>query len=186
MKRRILLAAGMTVVVVSGTVVGQLPSAHLRDAKLRYERTAEAARSYYTGLLQKARQAAIQGGKHHEAETLGAEIRRVSAQAEGAKVPYRDYLPVPQDDWTVRYTNGYTRHYVFRPDGTVELGELVSGIEQGPEFFLLEFDDGKLERWIPMANGTFHVDHYNPKTTYPDKPPDCIGVAREYPPDDQP
>ena len=181
MNQRIRVVAGMACLVACLTTVGGLPSAPLREAQARYQRAVKAARDEYRGLLLAARQAATEEGSAGAATRLDVEIERLSvaAQAEQGTIKYRDYLPEPERDWTVRYTNGYTRHYVFHGDGTVEYGGNRMEMIFRPESFVLDFDDGKLERWTPMADGGFHVDHYHPKGRYPEEPPTCMGVARE-------
>ena len=104
-----------------GIVAEQSLPAHVLEARAVYGRTVEGARRVYAAALTKAQRRAVEERKSELAATLAAEILRVSKQAPEGEVAYRDYLPQPHGDWTIRYSNGHTRHYVFHVNGTGKL-----------------------------------------------------------------
>lgn len=71
--------------------------------------------------------------------------------------------------WRVAYhPNGVTRTYVVTADGAVSCAEgaLRGRIRRDGADMFLDLDDGKLER-ITFAGGRMFVEHFNPKTSFP-------------------
>jgi hypothetical protein len=69
--------------------------------------------------------------------------------------------------------------YAVGADGEVtfaDTGAKASLVEKDKEV-LLDFKDGKLERWTLGKDGRLFVEHFNPRDSYPAGPPDQIGVG---------
>jgi hypothetical protein len=92
----------------------------------------------------------------------------------------KDRSPVPAGTWTVTYhPNRAVRVYAVAADGGVTFAETPAKAklaDNGKEI-LLDFKDGKLERWTIGKDGRLFVEHFNPRDSYPAGPPDQIGVG---------
>ncbi|MBT3381100.1 MAG: hypothetical protein HN742_20915 [Lentisphaerae bacterium] len=74
--------------------------------------------------------------------------------------------------WRVEYDNNSSRSYGIRSNGTAIW--LDTGLEgkllvEGPDL-LLDVGDGKLEK-LTLKGKRLHVEHFNPKSLYPDGTP---------------
>jgi len=79
--------------------------------------------------------------------------------------------------WRVRYTNGSARTYQVGANDTVIFpAERRHGQLRRGKNVLLQFGDGRLERWR-LVNGRLLVQHWNPASSYPARPPKVTGVG---------
>jgi hypothetical protein len=116
--------------------------------------------------------------------TIGAWGLALAAAVVAAPVPaapaLKDRSPVPAGTWTVTYhPNRAVRVYAVGADGEVafaDTGAKARLVEKDKEV-LLDFKDGKLERWTLGKDGRLFVEHFNPRDSYPAGPPDQIGVG---------
>lgn len=90
--------------------------------------------------------------------------------------------PIPAGVWTVKYhPNQATRVYVVDENGDVAFpdadadAKIKPMIEKNGEI-LIDFKDGKLERWTIGKDGRLFIEHFNPKESYPHTP-DQIGIG---------
>lgn len=87
--------------------------------------------------------------------------------------------------WCVTYTNGAIRTYQVSDDDAVYfVEERRSGQLQRGAGILLQFDDGKLERWT-FSEERLRVEHWDPATKFPNEPPKEIGIGYLRPPEQQ-
>lgn len=79
--------------------------------------------------------------------------------------------------WEVKYSNGNTRTYAIANTGEVLFVEegLAGQIYLNGNDFLLEFNDGKIERLTLQP--TLKLEHFDPKTTYPLGAPAATGAG---------
>ena len=72
-------------------------------------------------------------------------------------------------NWTIRYGNNIIRHYLVKVDGTVSFKEenFVGNLVMDGDNITLDFDDGKMEKIKISANNKINVEHFNPKSRYP-------------------
>src|SRR5215212_9965546 len=91
----------------------------------------------------------------------------------------KDKNPIPAGTWTVTYhPNRAVRVYTVSADGDVSFPESGSKakLTVKDREVTLDLSDGKLERWTLGRDGRLFVEHFNPKASYPDGPPDQIGI----------
>jgi hypothetical protein len=92
----------------------------------------------------------------------------------------KDKNPISPGVWTVTYhPNRAVRVYTVSADGDVSFSESTTKakLTVKDRAVTLDFDDGKLERWTLGHDGRLFVEHFNPKSSYPDNPPDQIGIG---------
>lgn len=92
----------------------------------------------------------------------------------------KDRPPIRAGLWSVKYhPNQATRNYVVSENGEVSFsdGEVKTKpvIDKNGDI-LIDFKDGKLERWTVGKDGRLFVEHFNPKENYPELP-DQIGIG---------
>ncbi len=91
----------------------------------------------------------------------------------------KDKSPVAAGAWVVRYhPNGAARVYIVSADGEVAFpdGGSKAKLKLKDKEILVDFADGKLERWTVGRDGRLFVEHFNPRSNYPDTP-DQIGIG---------
>jgi len=92
----------------------------------------------------------------------------------------KDKNPIPAGTWTVTYhPNRAVRVYTVTAEGDVSFAEsgTKGKLAVKDREVILDFADGKLERWTLGHDGRLFVEHFNPKSSYPDNPPDQIGIG---------
>jgi hypothetical protein len=92
----------------------------------------------------------------------------------------KDKSPVPAGTWTVTYhPNRAVRVYTVTADGEVTLPEFggKGKLAVKDREIILDLSDGKLERWTLGRDGRLFVEHFNPRASYPNSPPDQIGIG---------
>ena len=92
----------------------------------------------------------------------------------------KDKNPIPAGTWTVTYhPNRAVRVYTVTADGDVSFPEFGSKAKLAvrDREVTLDFADGKLERWTLGRDGRLFVEHFNPKASFPDGPPDQVGIG---------
>lgn len=102
------------------------------------------------------------------------------ASAAFAAPALKDKNPIPAGTWTVTYhPNRAVRVYTVTADGEVTLAEFggKGKLAVKDREIILDLGDGKLERWTLGRDGRLFVEHFNPRSTYPDSPPDQIGIG---------
>ena len=83
--------------------------------------------------------------------------------------------------WRVRYTNDAIRTYEVYTDGGVRFPEENRVTQlQGRGEVLVQFDDGKLERWT-LAGKRLLVEHWSRASSYPQQTPTQIGIGVRVP-----
>ena len=92
----------------------------------------------------------------------------------------KDRQPIPAGVWTVKYhPNQAIRSYVVSETGEVSFPDCDAKtkptVEKNGEI-LIDFKDGKLERWTIGKDGRLFIEHFNPKENYPEAP-DQIGIG---------
>ena len=104
---------------------------------------------------------------------LGCATARANPQQQSEMSARSDLIGT----WRVTYTNNAVRTYEVGSDDTVRFMEenLQARVQRGEEV-LLQFDDGKLERWT-LAGTRLFVEHWNPASKYPQQPPTVIGIG---------
>jgi hypothetical protein len=96
--------------------------------------------------------------------------------APGAK----DKNPIPPGTWTVTYhPNRAVRVYSVTAEGDVSFAEFggKAKLAVKDREVILDLSDGKLERWTLGHDGRLFVEHFNPKSSFPDDTPDQIGIG---------
>lgn len=79
--------------------------------------------------------------------------------------------------WKITYAGGSVRNYVIFDNGEVKYKELDrTGTLQRAKVLLLDFGDGKVER-LSLAGSRLLVEHFNPKSDYPNNRPNEIGIG---------
>lgn len=80
--------------------------------------------------------------------------------------------------WSVKYGNGTVRIYSISPEGMLNVAE-ENGVRITPRIakitlrgtdFMVESAEGTIER-LTLAGGKLIVEHFNPKTSYPNSAP---------------
>jgi hypothetical protein len=92
----------------------------------------------------------------------------------------KDKTLIPAGTWTVTYhPNRAVRVYVVAADGEVTLTEFggKGKLEVKDRQIVVDLHDGKLERWTIGRDGRLFDEHFNPRSSYPDGPPDQIGIG---------
>lgn len=92
----------------------------------------------------------------------------------------KDKSPIPAGTWTVTYhPNRAVRVYTVTADGEVTLADFggKGKLAVKDREIILDLSDGKLERWTLGRDGRLFVEHFNPKASYPDSPPDQLGIG---------
>jgi hypothetical protein len=92
----------------------------------------------------------------------------------------KDKSPIPAGTWTVTYhPNRAVRVYTVSADGEVSFSEFGSKAKAAVKEreVIINFGDGKLERWTLGKDGRLFVEHFNPRDSYPNGPPDQIGIG---------
>ena len=115
-------------------------------------------------------------GRTAAAALVALVLAPLAPAAPGAK----DKNPIPPGVWTVTYhPNRAVRVYTVSADGDVSFSESTTKakLTVKDRQVTLEFDDGKLERWTLGHDGRLFVEHFNPKSSFPDNPPDQIGIG---------
>jgi hypothetical protein len=105
-------------------------------------------------------------------------LLQLAASLHAAPGP-KDQSPVPAGTWTVKYhPNQAVRVYLVSADGEVSFpdGTSKAKLTVKDREILLDFSDGKIERWTLGRDGRLFVEHFNPKSNFPDTP-DQIGVG---------
>ena len=105
-----------------------------------------------------------------------AVVGDLPAAAEPHKpVPPRPKAPGFTGLWRVIYSHGAVRTYHVGADDTVQfIEERRRGALRRGQHVLLQFGDGKIERWT-LVKGRLLVQHWNPASGYPRRPPDVTG-----------
>ena len=88
--------------------------------------------------------------------------------------------PIPAGTWTITYhPNRAIRVYTVTADGEVALTDFGGRgkLAVKDREVILDLSDGKLERWTLGRDGRLFVEHFNPKASYPNGPPDQIGIG---------
>jgi hypothetical protein len=157
------------------TADGQKQHPQLIAERQRYEKEVEAAvkpaQRRYATRLKFVQKTMLKKGDKLGAAAVGAEMERLGAGAAQLKT-----YPI-EGIWKVYYTNGATRSYQLTADGRVVfLGSKSRGrFTRSGNDVLVDFNDGKLERFHWRT--TLIVEHYDPKSRYPNGQPSAVGFA---------
>jgi hypothetical protein len=168
-----LLASIVAVIFVAGSIVmgAAGPVAEhpeLVSIKKQYQADMEPVRKRYRTRLESLQKELTRKGDLDGALAVKGELEafsggeKTSVEKPPAKTP-----AVLKGTWTVLYSpSGNTRKYVISEDGKVELvGEKLTGkITKNGDDFLLDLNDGKLERLA--VKEVLFIEHYYDKARY--------------------
>lgn len=161
----LLIAA--SVVMGAGGPTAEHPE--IANLKKQFQADMEPVRKKYRTRLESLQKELTRKGDLDGALAVKTELESIGAPEKPASknpVSLKGY-------WTVTYTpSGNVRKYSIREDGRVEMvGEKLFGqITKNGDDWLLDFNDGKLER-LAIKDVLF-IEHFDPKTAYAagDKP----------------
>ena len=153
---------------VMGAAGPAVENPELANIKKQYQADMEPARKRYRARLETLQKDLTRKGDLEGALAVKAELdafgggEKVSNETPLVKTP-----AFFKGTWTVLYSpSGNTRKYVISEDGRVELvGEkLIGKITKNGDDFLLDLNDGKLERLA--VKEVLFVEHYYDKARY--------------------
>ena len=176
---------GLAAVLLSMGAVswGEEEPAELTQARALYERDVEFAnrpiRDRYVSKLDALKRALGARGDARAALAVQDEIDRVKGSSPQATGKGRF-----EGRWTVRYDNGAVRKLSIDANDMVTMLEendkptakLRGKIQAKGNDSLLDLGDAKIERWN-FSNGTLIIEHFFPKSTYPNGPISARGVG---------
>ncbi len=157
--------------------------AALEKSQEKYSEAAELHFGAHLKELETVLDAETKAGRLDVAVAVRDELQRL--KSEGAPV----YAEVPPTSlriatarlvgtWHVAFPGGVTRTYIVDGKGGVRFVDekRVAKLKGQPKELLVDFDDGKIERWN-LADGRLFVEHWDPKAGYPNKQPTAISVG---------
>lgn len=155
--------------IVMGAVGPTAEHPEIANLKKQFQADMEPVRKKFRTRLETLQKELTRKGDLDGALAVKTELESFGAQEKPAPKN-----PVTlKGNWTVTYSpSGNVRKYSIRDDGRVEMvGEKLFGqIAKNGDDWLLDFNDGKLER-LAIKEVLF-IDHFDPKTGYAtgDKP----------------
>lgn len=122
-------------------------------------------------------------GKTTEAASLTKELQQIQGTG-GEPASTSKSSSIPDDlvgTWIVTYTNGVSRTTKIQSDGTILCPEesLKARLRGDGKTFLVEFGDGKVERFVLTVDGRLLAEHFvDPKSEFSTNKPSVIGIGR--------
>lgn len=168
-----LLASIVGVLFVAGSIVmgAAGPAAEnpeLANIKKQYQADMEPVRKRYRARLESLQKELTRKGDLEGALAVKGELEAFGgSEKTGVEKPPMKILASLKGTWTVLYSpSGNTRKYAISEDGKVELvGEKLTGkITKNGDDFLLDLNDGKLERLA--VKEVLFIEHYYDKARY--------------------
>jgi hypothetical protein len=152
------------------------------DAKKTQDGLIATARTDYERKLRVALDAALKSKNLEEANRINAEMKSLS-QAEVATNPFDAFAGT----WTVTYTNGAVRSYLFDAKGVGRFtretheGRTLDAVQNGRlqqrgKDIVIDWGDGKIER-LTVVDGRMFVEHFNPASRYGRSPTETMGTG---------
>jgi hypothetical protein len=151
--------------------------AELLAARARYERDVEQAmrphKDRYLQALEQIKRSLTFKGDLTGALAVQQEIESVSGGAGISKLA---------GEWVCRFANGAIHHYTIEADGTMYWTDPVpkkklKTTSKGRDLIVEFPDDNITERMTPNGND-LQVDHFSPKSSFPQGPPATRGTAK--------
>jgi hypothetical protein len=155
----------------------------MHDAEDAFRKAQVAAERKLIDKLKVAMIAATKAGNLSEANAIDAQVKAATARIDGTKAPPVATPPTNiVGRWSIRFSNGNVRTYVFLPNGDVKFVEskLVSHADRDGDAWILDFGDEKKER-VTAAGGNLKIEHFEPGSTFPDGQPRFTAVGTGLP-----
>lgn len=151
--------------------------AELATARARYERDVEQAtrplKERYIQALEQIKRSLTFKGDLAGALAVQQEMEMLSSATNSSRLV---------GEWLCRFLNGAIHHYKFEADGVMywtdptprkKLKTTIRGKD-----LIVEFPDDDIIERITTNGNELQIEHFSPKSSYPEGPPATRGVAK--------
>jgi hypothetical protein len=162
--------------------------AALEKAQQKYSDEAQQLFAEHLRDLEAVLETETKAGRLEVAVAVRDEIQRLrmegpSVFAEAPPTSLRQAIARLTGTWQVVFPSGAIRVYVVDAKGNVSFPaeQRVAKLKGQPRELLVDFEDGKLERWT-IADGRLFCEHWDPKTDFGKQSPALISVGAKVKP----
>ncbi len=162
--------------------------AALEQAQQKYSDEAEQLFAEHLQDLDGVLETETKTGRLEVAVGIRDEIQRLRAEgpsvfAESSPTSLRQAISRLTGTWHVAFPSGAVRVYVVDAKGGVSFPaeKRVAKLKGQPRDMLVDFEDGKLERWT-IADGRLFCEHWDPKVHFGKKAPTMVSVGTKVQP----